>query len=277
MKAIWLDKGTEECDNCLNFTKRIGNDLSNKGSGSLARTQRVVQMRNFLRVLLPLSAVVLALILPVSGQAQEKKYRFELFGGISLPMDKDFRIGYPQADFPIEGNHEFSAGGQGGVRMGIDGARYWGQDYAYSYGANASRLVTPYGRFAFTNRFHQASSNILFYPWSLDRRSCFPYVTAGVGATFAVLAQETITEALDPLEAGIGPMKSEKIFAFNAGTGVRFRLNERFGLRLDVRDYMSRPVRYGLPKSSNNPDESVLPVSGVFHQFAGSIAVVVHF
>jgi opacity protein-like surface antigen len=145
--------------------------------------------------------------------------------------------------------HEFSAGGQAGVRFGIDGARYWGQDYAYSYGSNAGTITTSAGSFSFPTRFHQVSSNVLFYPWSLDRRQFFPYVTAGVGATFVIVNQDAITEGL---HAGMGPLKSETIFAFNAGAGVRIRLNDRVGLRLDWRDYMSRALRYGIQKSSES-------------------------
>ena len=55
------------------------------------------------------------------------------------------------------------------------------------------------------------------------------------------------------------------------------RLNERFGLRFDGRDYMSRALRYGLPKSSNDPNAPVLPISGVFHQIAGTVSFIVHF
>ncbi len=233
-------------------------------------------MKTIARFLAPSLVVIAVLSLPATSSA-EKKYRFEFFGGINAPMDKDFEIGAPQSDVIIQGTHKFSQGGQGGVRFGIDGARYWGQDYAYSYGANASKLVTKSGSFAFTNRFHQASSNVLFYPWSLDRRHVFPYVTAGVGATFVVLKRDTITESLTPSQGGIGALKSETIFAFNAGIGVRFRLNERVGIRFDGRDYMSRPLRYGLPKESSNPNQSVLPVGGVFHQVAGTVGIVIHF
>jgi hypothetical protein len=234
-------------------------------------------MGKSLRVLAPILAVMGGLILPVHAEAKEKKYRFEFFGGVSIPVDKDFEIGSPQSAIVLQRTHEFSYGAQGGIRFGIDGRRYWGQDYAYSYGANASRLVTRYGSFAFTNQFHQASSNVLFYPWSLERRHCFPYVTAGLGATFVVLKQDAVTEASTYPNADIGPLKSETIFAFNAGVGVRFRINESIGIRLDGRDYMSRPLRYGLPKSSSDPNASVLPVASVFHQIAGTVGVVIHF
>jgi hypothetical protein len=165
----------------------------------------------------------------------------------------------------------------GGARIGIDGHRHWGQDYAYSFGVNDSKIVTPYGSFSIRNRIHQASSNVLFYPFSLERHSVLPYVTAGVGATFVTIPQKTITQAMNPLHAGIGAIKSETIFAFNAGGGVRVRLNQRYGVRFDARDYMSRALNYGLPKSSSDPNQAVLPVSGVFHQLAFTFGLVVHF
>lgn len=202
-----------------------------------------------LRMLIPSLTVIVALILPAYTEGQEKKYRFEFFGGVNAPLDKNYEIGPPQSDFIIQGKHEFSAGGQAGVRFGLDGARYWGQDYAYSYGSNAGTLTTSAGTFSFPTRFHQVSSNVLFYPWSLDRSQFFPYVTAGLGATFVIVSQDTITESI---HAGLGPLKSETVFAFNAGAGVRIRINDRAGLRLDWRDYMSRALRYGMPKSSGS-------------------------
>lgn len=216
-------------------------------------------------------------ILTVCAQAAERKYRFEFYGGTSYPVSKDFEITYPQSSFPIQGEHRFSLGARGGVRFGLDGARYWGQDYDYSYGANASRIVTEYGRFTFTNRIHQVSTNILFYPFSLEKDQFLPYVTAGIGTTFVTLSQKTLGEAIDPGRSGIGELKSEIIFAFNAGGGGRYRINDRWGLRFDVRNYMSRALRYSLLQSSSDPDEPVLPVSGVFHQITASFGVVVHF
>ncbi len=222
-------------------------------------------MKKALRILVPLLAVLTAL--PAYAQENPKKYRFEFFGGLNLPLNKDFEIGFPQSVPMIQGKHEFSPGGIGGVRFGIDGRRYWGQDYAYSYSAGFSRLTTAAGRFSITNHFHQASSNLLFYPASLDRRHFFPYLTAGAGATFVTVSRDTITEAVN---SGFGSLKSETIFAFNAGAGVRFRLSDRVGLRLDARDYMSRALRYGRKVEA-------LPVAGVFHQIAGTVGLVIHF
>ncbi len=220
--------------------------------------------------------VVVALVMPLS-YAKEKKYRFELFAGGNFPGTKNFTISYPQTASPLKGSQEFSPGFQGGARIGIDTHKYWGMDYVYSFGINTGKIVTPYGQFSFNNRFHQAHADVLFYPWSLDRKQFYPYLIAGVGATFANTTQNAIEEALDPARAGIGPLTNEIFFAFNAGAGARVRLSERYGIRFDVRDYMSKPVRYGIPKTSNDPNAAVLPTSGVFHQLAATFALVIHF
>ncbi len=233
-------------------------------------------MRLFARILV--AALAFILLIPFAqAQRKEKRYRFEFFGGVSAPLDKNFTVGYPQSTTSFKGTHEFSLGAQGGARIGMDGGRHWGIDYAYSYGQNNSQIVTPYGHFSLNNRIHQASSSVLFYPWSLERHTVLPYLTAGVGATFVTLPHDTVTASINPYGPGLGQLENEIIFAFNAGGGVRFRLNERYGIRLDARDYMSRPLRYGLPQSSADPNAVVLPVSGIFHQIGGSIGFVVYF
>jgi len=223
------------------------------------------------------TTVVLLLLLAAAANAQERKLRFEFFGEFVKPWDKEFEITYPQSLTPIQGQHEFSPGGGGGVRFGIDGAKYWGQDYLYSYSAQASRIVSDGSRFAFTNKLHQVCTNILFYPFSLEQESVFPYITAGVGATFVSISQQTMGAGLDPTRGNIGPIKGETIFAFNAGGGIRVRANERFGVRIDIRDYMSRPIRYGLAECVTCAASDVFPVSGVFHVMSASFGLVVYF
>lgn len=221
--------------------------------------------------------IVIMMLLAASASAEERKYRFEFFGQIGYPLEKSFEITAPQSETPVPGKHRFTAGGGGGVRFGIDGAKYWGQDYSYSYNANPSKITTPYGSFSINNRFHQVNSNVLFYPGSLEKKTFLPYLTAGVGVTFVSITQQTIGEALDPTRGGIGELKGEVFFAFNAGAGFRYRINDRWGIRVDARDYMSRPIRYGLPESSSDPDAVVFPVSGAFHNLVGSFGVVIHF
>jgi hypothetical protein len=233
-------------------------------------------MKKFASFLIPLAVL---LIFAVPSFAQEP-WRLDFFGAGTWPLDKNFEISHPQSDVPMEGVHEFSLGGRGGIRLGVDGKDYWGMDLIYSYGSNATKIrnKTNGADFAFSMRNHQVSYNVLWYPGGLSKnKTAFPYLTLGVGATFYTLSQKTVNEALDPNRGGLGKLRNEYIFAFNTGGGVRFKLNEKHGIRIDFRDYMSRAVRYQLPKSSDDPNATVFPVGGVFHQLEFSFAYTYYF
>lgn len=219
------------------------------------------------------------LFLSCSALAQTQ-YRFEFFAAASLPQDKQFEIGYPQSATPMKGTHQWSQGARGGVRMGADTWHHWGQDFVYSYGANATKIVNHYngGAFGFTVHSHQFSYNLMWYPRLLDSKKKFnPYLTGGVGGTFYNLEQATINEALDPNRAGLGKLRNESIFAFNAGGGIRFRINSLYGFRIDARDYISNPPRFGLPERSDSSTTVVFPVTGKFNQLEVSFAFVYYF
>jgi hypothetical protein len=233
-------------------------------------------MKRIASFLIPL-ATLLIMAVPVLAQTQ---YRFEVFGGGTFPTDKDFQLGYPQVSPPMDLAHEYEAGFRGGVRLGVDGRGHWGQDFLYSYGANSSRIVNRSNGadFAFTPRIHQAAWNLLWYPGGLSiKTGSFPYLTAGVGGTIFAVSQETVNQAMDPNLAGLGKLRTECTFTFNAGGGVRIRLRERYGIRVDFRDFISEVPTYGLPESSSDPNATVYPATGLFHQFEFSFAFVYYF
>lgn len=211
------------------------------------------------------------LIMAASAHA-ETYYRFELYGSANIPLDKNFEIGLPQSTVPLQGKLTFSPGVRAGLRVGVDGLGHWGQDISYSYGINATQISVPTnGSFAFTGRSHQFAYNAVFYPGGLRAKKVYPYLTAGAGGTIFTLSQATIDQGL---AAGLGKLQTHTSFVFNAGGGIRFQFNDRYGLRLDARDWMSHPPRYGIPASSNDPGAFVFPVNGVFHQIELSIGFV---
>ena len=225
--------------------------------------------------------IALATMALLAGPAPaQTQYRFEVFGAADIPSDNDFEITVPQSSVPIMGTHQFSPGVRGGIRLGADGQGHWGQDLIYSYGTNSSKIVNHNtgASFAFTNGIHQFSYNALLYPGGSDpQKRCLPYVTAGLGGTIFTLSQSAKNEALDPNRQGLGEMSNRSLLAFNAGIGAIIRLDGRHGVRLDVRDTMSQPPRYGLPKSSNDPAVTVFPVHGLFHELQASIAFLCYF
>ncbi len=211
------------------------------------------------------------LIAAASAQA-ETYYRFELYGSGNIPLDKNFEIGLPQSTVPLHGELKFSPGVRGGIRIGVDGLGHWGQDISYSYGTNAAKITVPAnGNFAFTSRTHQFAYNAVFYPGGLRAKKVYPYLTAGAGGTIFTLSQKDIDQGLI---AGLGKLQTHTSFVFNAGGGIRFQFNDHFGLRLDARDWLSHPPRYGIPASSNDPGTFVFPVNGIFHQIELSIGFV---
>lgn len=221
--------------------------------------------------------MMVLLAVPALAQTQ---YRFEVFGAADIPSDNDFEITVPQSTVPIMGTHQFDPGVRGGVRLGADGKGHWGQDLIYSYGASESKIVNHNtgASFAFTNRIHYFSYNALLYPSGADpQKRCLPYLTAGVGGTIFTLSQTAKNEALDPNRQGLGEMSNRSLLAFNAGVGAIIKLDGRYGVRIDARDIMSQPPRYGLPKASNDPAVTVFPVQGLFHQLQASIAFVCYF
>ena len=211
------------------------------------------------------------LVLAASAQA-ETSYRFEMYGSGNFPFDKDFEIGQPQSSVRLQGHYSFSPGVRGGVRFGVDGLGHWGQDFFYSYGTNATKIaVVPNGEFAFTGRSHQFGYNVLCYPGGLRPRKAYPFLTAGAGGTIYTVSQSTIN---DGIAMGLGTLQTHTSFIFNAGGGLRYQFTNNYGFRLDVRDWMSHPPRYGIPASSSDPSASVFPVAGVFHQLEVSVAFV---
>ena len=229
------------------------------------------------RLFITLFGVLLVVAFPGISQAQ---FRLDFFGAGNFPQSKDFEISVPQSTVPLKGTHEFSVGARGGVRLGYDGRGHWGQDFVYSYGSNASRIInhTNSAQYSISNRIHQISYNGLWYPGGLSgKKKVFPYLTAGVGGTIYAVTQSAINDALDPNRGGIGRLRTEGLFSFNAGAGIRIRVNSLYGFRIDVRDHISRPVRYGLPRSSSDPKATVFPVTGIFNQIEVSFAFVYYF
>jgi opacity protein-like surface antigen len=213
------------------------------------------------------------LIFAVSAQA-ENYYRVEFYGATTMPAHKDFEIGPPQFFGALPGKEKFERGPRGGIRFGVDGSGHWGEEFSYSYGLNDAKiLIAPSGEFDFTSRSHQFGYNLVLYPGN-SKKTFVPFVTGGVGATIFTVSNKTINEGYF---AGLGKLQPHTSFTFNAGAGFRFQINSVYGFRVDVRDYMSHPPRYGIPAHSDLSDALVLPVTGIFHQVETSVAFVIRF
>jgi len=90
-----------------------------------------------------------------------------------------------------------------------------------------------------------------------------PFFSAGIGA---VVYQPT-AEGKGVVESVVGVRpRSDTRFAFNVGAGVRVRVAGRFGLRWDIRDYISGIPDFGLPGD-------ILKARGKFHNLVHLVGV----
>src|SRR5439155_22379239 len=216
---------------------------------------------------------------PAIAQVQ---YRLEFYGGVTIPKDKDFEIGFPQfpvfvhdiSDLgitlpsgrlvgnldPVRGSytHDFSPGAHGGIRIGVDSKGHFGQDIDYSYGTYASKFVnraSGESLFSFTPRVHQISWNAIWYPGGQSEGKVFPYLTVGVGGTVNSRSQRAATATFPlSLEESLNRhLRTDNTFTFNTGFGARFPRNKRYGVRVDVRAYLSRDPRYVIGECPHEP------------------------
>jgi opacity protein-like surface antigen len=245
-------------------------------------------------------ASLLTAIVSIASAFAETSYRFELFGaGNVVPIEKKFMIRDPQFIDPLEtgaaswkGTFQMIKGVRGGIRFGVDGQGHWGQDFIYGYGHNTARIAVslpnqyhaePFlladPKFGFASKSHLFAYNVLLYPGGVHQTGLNPYLTAGVGAAVSTMSQNATDAAIDSnaitdiLGLTLKP-KTHVSFVFNVGAGIRYQFTKHWGVRLDGRDWMSSTPRYGIPQSSNDPNQFVMPVKGVFHQFEASVGMV---
>lgn len=179
----------------------------------------------------------------VVGDERPDRVNVNIFGGGSFFQSVPGGLGYQLAN-----------GGAFGARVTGNFWRYVGIEPAYTYSVNnmrfQSRVGTPpgVGPFSFGNRLNQYTLNLVGY--FTPRGSRFrPFVTIGGGAADFSPTDIAISNAKLPANAVYGAqgLKSSLLPALNYGGGIKYKLNDRFGLRADVRGLMSRAPAYGLP------------------------------
>jgi outer membrane protein OmpA-like peptidoglycan-associated protein/outer membrane protein W len=171
------------------------------------------------------------------------------FGGISIYGQLNQGLAFRLAD-----------GGVAGLRLAYNPSKYigielWG-DFAQANGEFRQPSAIGLATYSFGSRNYAFGLNPIF---NLRPRGSKvqPYVTVGIGATQFTptdtakgLARQAATNALyrsANLNDNLQPV-------LNFGGGVKFHLSDHFGLRFDIRDFLSRNPTFGLP---NYPDGGI--------------------
>lgn len=204
----------------------------------------------------------------------ERKWEVSLFAGHNSVRDKSMATSASGIDVFRLVTLDFNPGMLAGVRVTENRGQHFGAELEYSF-ANQSlalREVRPgLARVDLGQSIHSLNYSVLYYV--LPRTSRLrPYASAGVGVALYHLDGNDVAAA----EVEGLSLKSSWKFAGSFGGGLKYRLNERFGFRVDFRDQITGVPGYGLPKVAPSFQGNIgagLNNQGTLHnlQFSGGM------
>jgi len=207
-------------------------------------------------------ALSITLALTPEASAQVSNPRLSVFAGASLlGSENTFVLGN---DVTRTG---FNNGGKLGFRGTVDFGTHWAGEVMYAFETNNMRIssaLRPQER-DFGVHVHQFTGNAMYFLTS--RESSFrPFGTVGIGLSRFNVTTDAITMAGQSFLNQPTVLTGDTKIALNAGVGVEAKPWTKYGLRFDLRDYMSGTPHFGLPEAPASPGAPFFPVSGVLHR-----------
>ncbi len=208
-------------------------------------------MKKYFFVLLTAGLILCAPLSAQSGRIKKNpEWELSFFAGMAM-------LGEAEANTPIEGSSDFLSssiepddGILLGARITQNIGNYFGAEFDYIFSDHDGKFVNPTpdtAKLDFDQTTHSFFYNLLFYardPYKALR----PYVTGGIGATLYAL-----DGSIKSTSKQLGfSMNNNWKAGFRVGGGVKYRLNNKIGLRVDLADQISDTPSFGLP--------SVVPV-----------------
>ncbi len=182
---------------------------------------------------------------PKPGETTYGSWEINLFGGGSYFKRQD-----PRPYFDL------GRGGVAGFRITQNFWNYVGLEEAVTvHGTNNATFTKPGGfdTVSFGLRQRQVSVNPVFHFTPRDA-AIRPFVTAGPGFNWYVPTDTARNQALQPNGNGLGyPVNLKTGFApmFNYGAGLKAKLGQRVGLRVDARGYLTQSTTLGVAETAN--------------------------
>jgi Outer membrane protein beta-barrel domain len=212
------------------------------------------------------------------GDYWGEDYELNVFGAFSMYTKASYTIGFPQLNVPTPGQVTFDNKVRYGARLGVYTRGHWGQEFFYSYEPNVFSIAQrgqPTDNLHLN--IHNYGINALYYLVESETHTVQPFLSAGIGGTYYQLTEESLLFLRDPNGGNRPDMNNTNLLAFNFGFGFKTRSNGHFGVRMDVRDFITPNPRFGLVRSSNNPAAEVLPTTGALNNGEFSAGVVFYF
>ena len=229
-------------------------------------------MMRLWRPVLLLQLAILAL--SSNSLGQDLNPRVTLFAGGSFHGgDRTFVVGGD----PFQS--EFLEGHKLGLRGTVDRTEHFSIEAAYSLGRNDLRILEledlpPQDR-TFDVTLHQVTGNLLFYLTPRER-VLRPFATVGIGVThFSPTDEAKVLAITDRFIKDPSSIEASTKLSLNFGGGVEGSLHRWIGVRVDIRDHVSKIPRFGLPETSSGPGGLFFPVNGSVHNIEISAGIVV--
>ena len=96
----------------------------------------------------------------------------------------------------------------------------------------------------------------------------------GIGGTLYRPTDEAKAIARDPLRGNLGGIDNSSELAFNYGIGLKAKISDRIGFRVDGKGFISRTPSFGFARESTDPNATVFAAGGAFHNAEASAGLI---
>jgi hypothetical protein len=221
---------------------------------------------------------------PARAQLKDN-LEINFFGGGSAYSQKKFQIGFPQSTTPVLGAFRLTKAVRGGIRVGVYTHGHWSEELFYSYEPSTAQFIrrSPLAlgqkccpsvnlRLGINNY----GATGLYYFQESESHTIRPFLSIGVGGTFYRFTPEALAYAHDPNGGNI-PVTYSNLLTMNYGVGVKTRSAGWLGFRADVQGILGPSPKFGLPRTSNDPNAQVFPAGGVLSNASATAGIIIYF
>ena len=181
---------------------------------------------------------------------QKKKWEFSFLTGFSSSSDQSSATPLSGDDSTMLVGLDYASGYLLGVRVTENLGEHFGAELEYSFANQPLSFVnlgTNLPRLNLDHREHSIDYNVLYYPFPPSAQ-LRPYAVVGIGACFYQLDGDS--RDLAAVE-GV-TMNNRWKLAGVWGGGVKYYLDNKWGVRFDVRNQITGIPDYGLPHTATS-------------------------
>jgi len=200
-------------------------------------------------------------------------------GGTAVRDYRAFDLNY----IPFTSQFANGAAANLGFELPLKKSKIFGLELSYGFSQNNFELTdqntNPTTEVSYGLRDNRFSGDIVLHS-PATFRNIRPYFVAG-----PEYDRYSPTSAAVSLAARVGfgasapvaKLVSEGDVGVNIGGGLDYKVTEKWGVRLDVRDHITSSPTLGLPFGPTSTSPAYFPVSGNAHNIVYSIGIVYHF